>query len=351
MTLKPEWLIILFLVALIIFSYTWHMSSRSTVFLEGQQKHQEDQAATSTPKKENEIIVLVWVWPWGVPFSLDRCQIEFNIPGCKLTANRSLYNVADALVIHHADIMSDRNLLPQKPRPHFQHWVWLNLEPPLIIENLHWLDGLFNMTMTFRKDSDIFRPYGEIVALKEPKNFTIPAKSKLVTWIVSRWYSTLPRNVYYKELRKHIKIDIYGAGHKPLSSYDLDSTVSQYKFYLAFENSIYKDYITEKLWSRAFGSWAVPVVFGTSRKNYEDYIPGDAFIHVDDFSSPKELADYLLQLDKDDEKYLKYFSWRSRYEVKVSPWTYHYCAACAMLKWGPKYQIAKNISKWFLNGL
>ncbi|CAI9542693.1 unnamed protein product [Staurois parvus] len=295
-----------------------------------------------------DTIVLVWNWPWGEHFALDKCT-EFGFHGCKLSTNRSLYGIADAVVIHHADIMHNRNALPKQPRPSFQRWVWNNLEPPLIITNLEMLDNLFNATMTFRQDSDIFIPYGQIETMKESRNFSIPKKSKLVSWVVSKWYPGVPRISFYEELNKHIPIDVYGKRHKPLRSEDFHQTISQYKFYLSFENSIYKDYITEKFWSNAFGSWAVPVVLGTSRENYERFVPGDSFIHVDDFPSPKELAEYLLELDKDDVKYQKYFNWRSRYYVKaLSGWSYQYCKACAVIKQSPRYQVVHQLAKWFL---
>ncbi|XP_044161360.1 3-galactosyl-N-acetylglucosaminide 4-alpha-L-fucosyltransferase FUT3-like isoform X2 [Bufo gargarizans] len=300
----------------------------------------------SSPK---ETLLLLWNWPWGARFPLDKCETEYSIKGCKLSADRSLYSAADAVIIHHADIMGNRNALPQQPRNPYQRWIWLNLEPPLIISNLDMLDNLFNLTMTFRRDSDIYNPYGHIESLEEPQNFTIPAKSKLVSWVVSKWYPGIRRIAYYEELKKHISVDIYGARHMKLSGEKFQSTISQYKFYLAFENSVYPDYITEKLWINALGSWTVPVVLGASRENYEKYIPGDAFIHVDDFPTAKELAAYLLELEKNDEKYRKYFNWRSRH--RVSPWKgwpYSYCKACETIQQGPRYQAIRSVAKWFL---
>ncbi|XP_053330108.1 3-galactosyl-N-acetylglucosaminide 4-alpha-L-fucosyltransferase FUT3-like [Spea bombifrons] len=303
----------------------------------------------STRNQEKEFLVLVWNWPFGTHFPLDTCLPVHGIPDCRLTADRNFYNVADAVVMHHADIMYDKKSLPQNPRPHHQSWVWFNMEPPLIIRNLHYLDNLFNVTMTFRQDSDIVTPYGWIQALKEPQNVTIPLKTKLVSWVVSQWYPGAPRIAYYKELKEHIHIDVYGKGNMKLSRADLHSTISQYKFYLAFENSIYKDYITEKLWSNAFGSWAVPVVLGTSRKNYERFVPAEAFIHVDDFSSPKELAAYLLELDKDDEKYRRYFNWRAQYKVwNGKGLDTAYCGICRYMKQSPFYQTIPSIATWFL---
>ncbi|XP_075180971.1 4-galactosyl-N-acetylglucosaminide 3-alpha-L-fucosyltransferase 9-like [Anomaloglossus baeobatrachus] len=303
----------------------------------------------SSPKIEKELLILVWVFPFAQTFPLDTCQSVYGISGCKLTANRSLYNVSDAVVIHHVDIMYDRASLPQEPRPHHQRWVWFNMEPPVVIKNLHFLDNLFNMTMTFRQDSDVYRPYGRAEALKNPYSFSIPAKTKLVAWVVSQWYPGAARTIYYRKLKKYLSIDVYGKKHMKLSWDDFYKTISTYKFYLAFENTIFKDYITEKFWSNAFDSWAVPVVLGPPRANYERFIPGDAFIHVDDFSSPKELASYLFELDRDEEKYKKYFNWRSHYNVRrETGWDNHYCKACRGLQQAPDYQVIPSIERWFL---
>ena len=46
---------------------------------------------------------------------------------------------------------------------------------------------------------------------------------------------------------------------------------------------------------------------GASLEEYERLAPSHSFIHVDQFKGPKELAEYLLELDSDDDKYNEYF--------------------------------------------
>ena len=63
---------------------------------------------------------------------------------------------------------------------------------------------------------------------------------------------------YAHELQKYIPVDIYGAcGTKtcPRSTANkcFDMLHTDYKFYLAFENSNCKDYITEKFFLNALG--------------------------------------------------------------------------------------------------
>ena len=60
----------------------------------------------------------------------------------------------------------------------------------------------------------------------------------------------------------------------------LFDTIKQFKFYLAFENSKCKDYISEKFFQNAVLSGAVPIVLGAERKEYEKFLPRGSFIHV-----------------------------------------------------------------------
>ena len=49
---------------------------------------------------------------------------------------------------------------------------------------------------------------------------------------------------------------------------------------------------------------------GARPEDYKAAAPLNSYIHVDDFDSPKDLAEYLKQLDQDDEKYNAYFKWK-----------------------------------------
>ena len=46
---------------------------------------------------------------------------------------------------------------------------------------------------------------------------------------------------------------------------------------------------------------------GARPEDYAKVAPHNSFIHVDQFSSPQHLAEFLLELDRDDEKYNQYF--------------------------------------------
>ncbi|GCC27445.1 hypothetical protein chiPu_0005869 [Chiloscyllium punctatum] len=173
---------------------------------------------------------------------------------------------------------------------------------------------------------------------KVPIDFELPSKSNLVCWVVSNWNSNHARVKYYNELYKYIEINTYGqAFGDRLSNEKLIPTISKCKFYLSFENSIHEDYITEKLYN-ALLAGTVPVVLGPSRKNYENYIPADSFIHVDDFKSAQELAAYLHMLNDNEDLYMNYFKWRKYYTVRMTRfWDEHACNVCENIKRHQEY--------------
>lgn len=118
---------------------------------------------------------------------------------------------------------------------------------------------------------------------------------------------------YVQELQKHIPVDIYGkCGSLPCANasgtFPCDYKIAtDYKFYLSFENSICTDYVTEKFFNTLLLP-IVPIVLGGA--DYASLAPIHSYINVADFKSPKDLAQYLLYLDKNDEEYLKYLQWK-----------------------------------------
>ncbi|KAG8438061.1 hypothetical protein GDO86_008663 [Hymenochirus boettgeri] len=294
------------------------------------------------------LTILVWTWPFDIHLPLMKCSRFLRDSSCIFTDDRNLYSSADAVILHHREVYKSKHLLPQLPRPSEQYWIWFNMESPQNSPNLQLMDNLINLTMTYKVDSDIFTPYGFLKQRTETDPFTVPIKTKLVAWVISNWKANNYRIQYYNELKKYINIDLYGKYHTELPSGKHNKIISMYKFYMAFENSVHQDYITEKLWNNAFMSMAVPIVMGPPRSNYERFIPSNSFIHVNDFSTPKELADYLYKLDQDDNKYQQYFKWRSKYQPIVNTDFFKlYCNVCKALKNAPARRFITSISDWY----
>ncbi|XP_015281978.1 PREDICTED: alpha-(1,3)-fucosyltransferase 7 [Gekko japonicus] len=301
--------------------------------------------------RDKPLSILIWDLPFNHNLNLSGhiCATgRHHKEGCLLTSNRSWLDQADVVAFHHRELQRNRSRLPRAKKKPGQNWVWVSLESPTNTKDLAGWNGTFNWVMTYRQDSDIFIPYGVLVPHLSDK-VDIPKKSHLVCWVISNYHRTQKRAELYRELSRHIKIDVYGkASKKPLCPACLLPTISQYKFYLAFENSIHQDYITEKLWRNALLAGTIPVVMGPPRANYEQLIPGEAFIHVEDFGSMQELATFLLTMN--DSHYQSFFSWRHRYTVKLyDNWQERFCTICDRYPSLLCGKVYPSLEDWFQN--
>jgi alpha-1,3-fucosyltransferase len=145
-------------------------------------------------------------------------------------------------------------------------------------------------------------------------------KTRLVAWFVSNCRTHSLRELYVKQLQKHIPVDIYGAcgslkcprnvGKSNANACNLQLE-KHYKFYLSFENSLCTEYLTEKV-ANMMHLTVVPVVLGGAK--YSDYLPPHSYITVRNFTSPGKLAEYLKMLDRNDTLYNSYFDWKGEYQ-------------------------------------
>ncbi|XP_066525281.1 4-galactosyl-N-acetylglucosaminide 3-alpha-L-fucosyltransferase 9-like [Hoplias malabaricus] len=318
------------------------------------QEKAEDKVSNLETKNENqrdfeaEILVLVWVWPFGERFPFDTCEPLFGVKNCRITDDRSQYENAHGVLFHLRDIYNQIPTLKKLPRFPLQMWVWMNNESPDFSPRLSDGEDLFNLTSNYRRDSDIWSPYGRVYkATEEEKAFQIPKKDKLVCWIVSHWDDNFPRVKYFNELSKHVNVDGFGNHFgRRISNEDYFNVIRSCKFYLSFENSIYKDYISEKVYNPlVLGT--VPVVIGPPRDNYEEFIPQNAFIHIDDFKTPQDLAEHLKLADQNQEIYESYFDWRKHFVAKLGHPEEHACRTCEYIRMNRNFRSIRNINKWY----
>ncbi len=240
-----------------------------------------------------------------------------------------------------------------------QVWVFYLLESA---ENtrldLRHYANVFNWTMTYRLDSDVYHPYARFVEKKQapsPPRWSLTStslnhrkkeKPKLVAWVVSNCYTHSNRETFVGDLQKFIPVDIYGfcgdlrcVGETSFECYA--SLAKSYKFYLAFENSLCLDYVTEKFFE-SLNHDMVPIVYGGA--NYSAHAPPGSYINARDFESAEALAKYLHYLDFHPDEYAKYFKWKEQYEVVPSE---GWCSLCTKLKKNRGSKSYFNIWKWW----
>lgn len=177
-------------------------------------------------------------------------------------------------------------------------------------------------------------------------------KKRKVAWMVSNCWTQSKRELYVTELKKYIDVDVYGrCGGLTCPTHALHSSdpqcynmlQSNYKFYLAFENSLCKDYVTEKFF-KIMAHHIIPVVYGGA--DYSQYAPPYSYINARKFE-PQELAAYLNLLDANDTLYHEYFWWKDHYRVEysVDDMSRHgFCNLCQKLHEDSSYKSYPELS-------
>lgn len=243
---------------------------------------------------------------------------------CNFTDDPCWMSEADALWFHAPSITR----LPTHKRPG-QAWVLMSMESDEnypMLKNKEFLN-LFDIVMTYRLDSDVptlypnWREYGDFMASPLPTPMK-SARTALALYTASN--PVAHRDNYVRRLSKYVAVDSPGKclHNKTLPGFtdggntwakrgfkSIMEILPEYKFYLAFENSISTDYVTERLFL-ALVAGVVPVYYGAD--NVRDFLPSrDAAIVVDDFGSPAELAEYLKYLDNNNDAYERHLAWKS----------------------------------------
>uniref|UniRef100_A0A183CMC9 Fucosyltransferase n=1 Tax=Globodera pallida TaxID=36090 RepID=A0A183CMC9_GLOPA len=233
---------------------------------------------------------------------------------CEYTANRSLEQNSAMLVFHlHGNCLIDQ--WPKKRQPN-QNYVMFTVEPPvytlMYFNRSIMTDTFFNTTVTYRTDSTVFMPYDSLVKItadtpiedrwtEDEIRQKVRNKTKLALQVVSHCVVDSGRDFLTKALQGMLNLDLFGScgGRK-------------------------------KFW-RSLRKLTVPVVLRRAVFSGID-IPPNAFIAADDFGTVKELAQYLISLQNDTERYLKHFEWTKTY--RKSAYTYRFsplCTLCQML--------------------
>lgn len=281
----------------------------------------------------NEDIPIIMWWKRGDLNSKGVYPKQCPNSRCYITYNEALkdHNQTRAFMFYGTDFDPEKVPLPRRP---WHEWVLFHEESPQ--NNYILVHGptirLFNHTSTFRRESDYPLPSHSLPSLSyltDRKPVSLETKNDLknkqglapVLYVQSHCDVPMERDNYVKELMKYIPVDSYGKcvhnkdlpKHlinpvKSMQDADFFDILANYKFHIAFENAMCKDYMTEKLF-RPLHLGSVPIYLGSSYA--KEWMPTNhSMILVDDFPSPEELAKYIRYVDMNDHEYEKYLSFK-----------------------------------------
>ena len=272
---------------------------------------------------------------WTLHFAEDFIQAQRLLSGkiecgklkhmCFVTNDKDLFPNSSAVIFHGAanDFMSTLTIARTIKRPLGQRWIYYNTEPPQYSpgpSDMKRWNSLFNWTMIYKLNSDIQYGYCDIIPNAKfkggfdlQKNY-LQGRIKTAIALISNCVDH--RLELVKELGKYVHIDIYGNCGKFCKSYhSCFSLMPRYKFYLAFENYVCKDYLTEKALVNAFGNEIVPVIVSGANLSNFAIIPPKSFINAQEFETAKDLADHLKHIGNHPQLYNEYFKWRDHWSI------------------------------------
>nr|XP_039268933.1 4-galactosyl-N-acetylglucosaminide 3-alpha-L-fucosyltransferase 9-like [Styela clava] len=252
---------------------------------------------------------------------------------CVFSLNQSKIEAPDTAAVIFLYKFVHPGIMPQKRRTDQLYVYWTNESPNNLKQNhgktFEFEDYVkFNATMTYRRDSDIYRPYITSIFRTykmsdlQSNDLTeiLPSKNLWAAAVVTNCKDS-PSSIFRLNFIQQMMIESKGRLQTfgscfgkviPRTKNSIADFVKPYKFFLAFENSYHcRDYITEKFFQNALHGNAIPVVWGATKEDYLEVAPPGSFIFVEDFVSTKALIDYLDYLDKNDTAYLEYFRWRT----------------------------------------
>jgi Glycosyltransferase family 10 (fucosyltransferase) C-term/Fucosyltransferase, N-terminal len=242
---------------------------------------------------------------------------------CQVIDDKSELFKVKCVVFHLPSLLPQECLeLPEiyQHKPPDQVWAIHCLESAAnypLLDDLAFMQ-LFDYEISYRQTAQIFSHYFDRECLQIIRTAQVQPQEKFcAAFISSGWNLSKRKQLLYK-LMSYLSIDSYGSFMKnqvlPEDTGDPYSperaaikrkVIANYRFTLAFENSICADYVTEKFFEPLMVG-SIPVYWGAP--NIDEFSPGDnAYINAANFNSIKELAEFLETVDA-----TTYHQWRKQ---------------------------------------
>ena len=237
-----------------------------------------------------------------------------TVPGWDVSEDLQTLHTAHVVVFHLPQVSG----IVELAKPAGQIWIGISAECDIYYPQqrdpalLARLDVLAN----YRQDSDF------------PLNYTCPATlagllrpappknaDDIVCAMISNEHSHSGREQRVLDLERALPVHHYGRWRQTHQMPDRGreaklELLGRYRFHLAYENCIDRDYVTEK-WFDCLLAGCVPVYLGAP--NIADFAPApDCYIDATRFTGASELGAHLRSLAASPAAYEAFFAWKRR---------------------------------------
>ncbi|KAH3741711.1 3-galactosyl-N-acetylglucosaminide 4-alpha-L-fucosyltransferase FUT3-like [Dreissena polymorpha] len=314
--------------------------------------------------------LILWVNPPDYLRQHDAYHLNFDhckVNRCLLTYNKELFSEARA-VIFNGHVLGYKQT--SQVRHKDQLWVWWSNAPPsnYFQNGDRWTyppyrEG-FNLTMTYHHGSDIIMPFGAITVsdVTQPLDWFAVADKKYKDAVfieTNSCFARSERGEYIETLKLYINIEIFHANdchdsrkvwhcasrHYSDACYDI---INEYKFYLAFEDALCEDYVTDQFFKHYNYNVIIVTRTGNVNNSTRKILKDATYINADDFRSAHELGEYLQELGRDMKRYANILETKSR--TKSVPFSSTYqnalCDLCAHVRKVPKIRHDVIVTKY-----
>lgn len=164
--------------------------------------------------------------------------------------------------------------------------------------------------------------FASLAQIKLPSDEVLLDRKFCSIVVSNNRHATSHRERFFKLLSEYKQVDSGGRMWNNVGGPVADKLqfVSQYKFNIAFENSSVLGYTTEKIMEPMTVN-TLPIYWGNPLV-WKDFYPA-SFINVGDFASMEDAVQYIIDLDRDDTRYLQMLRAPKVFEPTIRNWQEH----------------------------
>ncbi|CAJ0922087.1 unnamed protein product, partial [Mesorhabditis belari] len=296
--------------------------------------------------------------------SNERCT-NVKPQSCLIHSNREFLNESDAVVFEPRFVNMRLSTIPRRED---QIFIFSVNESPQRFRRPDKSENFFNASMYFLMSSDIpfnnrYRWVNQETAKREGRffeaigineSFLERPRTHFISAMIGNCQSTPSgRTRLVKAFERQNYLSLFGGcsavkERKNACAKRDERCVQELfedsYFYLALENSVCMDYVTEKYWNRTTYH-SIPILWSReAAKNHG--IPEKSVIYVDDFETIDTLLDHLKYLRDNAKAYAEYFQWRRNY-MFIPHKEPRECLLCEYVQGKPKKKVYADIYQTF----